>query len=187
MLEYAQGLIISTHAPTEGSDDNQTRLIKSRHVFQPTLPPKGATERLIFSNTKTTKFQPTLPPKGATSVAHLIHPSNVLFQPTLPPKGATRRGSLRGCDGDDFNPRSHRRERRGQIVAQQRRRGISTHAPTEGSDSSRHYWTVAAYYFNPRSHRRERRQSSQFSFSLSHLFQPTLPPKGATMSPGSGS
>ena len=100
-------------------------------IFQPTLPPKGATA-CCFTPWVFHVFQPTLPPKGATHY-HIVMEPAMTFQPTLPPKGATTlvNGIIyRFCY---FNPRSHRRERR-------------LHAGPGAGIAD----------FNPRSHRRER-------------------------------
>ena len=123
---------ISTHAPTEGSDNpgqwhyipfllfqptlppkgatSTRRTWRRNRRFQPTLPPKGATMSFQLFNS-VSAFQPTLPPKGATFVSHCSTPTH-LFQPTLPPKGATRSCLQSSCSCLYFNPRSHRRERR---------------------------------------------------------------------------
>ena len=127
---------------------------------------------------------------------------DVEFQPTLPPKGATRpsfplrlsrdistHAPTEGSDGDtaprsvterNFNPRSHRRERRVLNRSERTIYRISTHAPTEGSDIIQPNFSAIDKNFNPRSHRRERLKLFLYRcYKL--LFQPTLPPKGATL------
>ena len=149
-------LYISTHAPTEGSDSPSPLTRAMLLAFQPTLPPKGATcglSRYVWTD----GFQPTLPPKGATSCATGSHKAQI-----------------------NFNPRSHRRERRACLTFSYRIYTISTHAPTEGSDRSPLVFGCIVFYFNPRSHRRERRSRGAKRELGQQEFQPTLPPKGAT-------
>ena len=98
------------------------------HVFQPTLPVRGATFRELKLKTYTFLFQPTLPVRGATlAVAVVIRIVAIsthapragsdqtirinmrlpgLFQPTLPVRGATPSIQHTERHQPDFNPRS---------------------------------------------------------------------------------
>ena len=59
-------VLISTHAPRTGSD-GASRINSSKvSAFQPTLPARGATERVVVRAAKPMPFQPTLPARGAT-------------------------------------------------------------------------------------------------------------------------
>ena len=101
-------------------------------------------------------FQPTLPVRGATiSTGGSTDPEG--FQPTLPVRGAT--GIMAG---DAFSS------------------NISTHAPRAGSDTIGLPFRVAVLYISTHAPR----AGSDFQFVNSaaekHIFQPTLPVRGAT-------
>ena len=57
--------IISTHAPRTGSDYAVISYAEMEVRFQPTLPARGATQKVKQGHT-VTSFQPTLPARGAT-------------------------------------------------------------------------------------------------------------------------
>ncbi len=82
------------------------------------------------------------------------------FQPTLPARGATR---APGCTmrRSDFNPRSPHGERQRFSLPEITGKSISTHAPRTGSDTTGAYLPQVVIGF-----------------------QPTLPARGATGSPG---
>ena len=147
---------ISTHAPTEGSDITPSGISHPASVFQPTLPPKGATSAPHIRD-HDVRISTHAPTEGSDALKQTMEYFEFIFQPTLPPKGATR---------SSFPLRLSR--------------DISTHAPTEGSDTFFNFGTAFRHYFNPRSHRRERRKAAGSNL-VSLKFQPTLPPKGATV------
>ena len=78
---------ISTHTPHAGSD--QYRLFHDLFVyeFQPTLPMRGVTLKVLFNMWDHT-FQPTLPMRGVTPEPSCAQ-MPILFQPTLPMRGVT--------------------------------------------------------------------------------------------------
>ena len=83
---------ISTHAPTEGSDNTSHFIVIESPTFQPTLPPKGATLWYWYQSDPTLQFQPTLPPKGATTKDGLVY---------LPKLQISTHAPTEGSDDDD--------------------------------------------------------------------------------------
>ena len=57
--------------------------IRDYFEFQPTLPVRGATGRLVIDY-KTVAFQPTLPVRGATAIKFIIILSLSNFNPRSP-------------------------------------------------------------------------------------------------------
>ena len=102
------------------------------------------------------EFQPTLPPKGATLANKIVY-FTLPISTHAPTEGSDHTLLSHDPPPTDFNPRSHRRERRLQEIRVSSLIHISTHAPTEGSDTSLFSKNSVPAYFNPRSHRRERR------------------------------
>jgi len=125
------------------------------HMFQSTLPAKGATLRVMLTGMATIVsihapregsddrfsvsyinnkwFQSTLPAKGATNN---LHPDQVLppwFQSTLPAKGATTRLSRYNPSSKRFNPRSPRRERRLVLINQETLNEFQSTLPAKGA------------------------------------------------------
>ena len=90
---------------------NQILINMTDKIFQPTLPPKGATPKqfTICYNWFISTHAPT---EGSDADKDIIHLVVTVFQPTLPPKGATLQTLLQLLTIIYFNPRSHRRERR---------------------------------------------------------------------------
>ena len=174
-------LIVSIHAPNEGSDPTPLPEGEGSNEFQSTLPMKGATRltslwrRDIYVSIHApnegsdldkvrrmpsrSTFQSTLPMKGATSVIHASVHLVALFQSTLPMKGATKIVT----DNGTF-------------------RGVSIHAPNEGSDVMRSCITLSARHVSIHAPN----EGSDFSFAWEDVypetFQSTLPMKGATQS-----
>ena len=148
---------ISTHAPTEGSDhcahsilDRPRQYFNPRShrrerlasavrilagaIFQPTLPPKGATQAGAVTDNTLKRFQPTLPPKGATITCNFREFFKKIST-HAPTEGSDPQSIYdRPSANVDFNPRSHRRERPDPALPPIDSPLISTHAPTEGSD-----------------------------------------------------
>ena len=123
-------------------------------LFQSTLPGRGATSS-IYTDAHAALFQSTLPGRGATK-RHTKEINALKFQSTLPGRGATTGISL--VELLDL---------------------ISIHAPREGSDASGASLCPGHRYFNPRSPGGERHHQT-FLPAASHLFQSTLPGRGAT-------
>ena len=171
------GRRISTHAPRTGSDTMFGATMPSPRDFNPRSP-HGERQVQIPIITNRTRFQPTLPARGATPrlvprpeqlciSTHAprtgsdappmtsVSPPSV-FQPTLPARGATRRADSYIICTINFNPRSPHGERLQSRASRRERlafqptlpaRGatsfqietglvpeISTHAPRTGSD-----------------------------------------------------
>ena len=168
---------ISTHAPRTGSDSNEIVSAFDVGHFNPRSPHGERRPHKLGGGAATTRFQPTLPARGATdrqgggdstpristhaprtgSDATSSHqpPEGRRFQPTLPARGATkgRKRPQKGKEISTHAPRtgSDRVPRRGG-----RDDHISTHAPRTGSDI-------------------------KFGENcIAHIFQPTLPARGAT-------
>ena len=196
--------MISTHAPRTGSDvivtPNAFRTLHfnprsphgerhvslqpsgSPHLFQPTLPARGATayrespgfRHLISTHAPRTgsdhqgaerrcsmvEFQPTLPARGATRDERKRQ-EQPTFQPTLPARGATN-GEKEANGAIEFQPTLPARGATRSPIALCSPWVISTHAPRTGSDD------VAL-----------------LSGRNSNQFQPTLPARGATGKSGS--
>ena len=149
-------IVISIHAPREGSDLQRNARETIRALFQSTLPARGATStrghlkisRLISihapregsdssitpSTTVETVFQSTLPARGAT-VAVLNAVNGIVISIHAPREGS---------DFPIHDPRIS-------IL-------ISIHAPREGSDPALSMPSTRSCYFNPRSPRGERQQ-----------------------------
>ena len=155
----APSVIISIHAPREGSDDLDTLQHIGLTDFYPRSP-RGERPTGQVQGIKAVTFLSTLPARGATeSLAEAIS-IQLQFLSTLPARGATVQSSC-GCD----------------------RHTISIHAPREGSDSSLQKAGAGSANFYPRSPRGER-QTAFNSNGLGVLFLSTLPARGATHRPG---
>ncbi len=132
-----------------------TREAPMFHIFQPSLPARGATVRGFQINSHV-QFQPSLPARGATRFrrgrAYRVKISTLapregsdlqdqfpqsvrcVFQPSLPARGATGICLASGQNRTYFNPRSPRGERPVSVVMMACPAAISTLAPREGSD-----------------------------------------------------
>ena len=107
-------VLISIHAPREGSDFGEDIDNCPRNIFLSTLPARGATRPACGSFPAAHRFLSTLPARGATVL--------------LPQR-------LEG--GIYFYPRSPRGERLRKRALSSTARWISIHAPREGSDPCR--------------------------------------------------
>ena len=123
---------VSIHAPRTGSDKMRHTSAARLHLFQSTLPARGATVGTMLSGT-TSVFQSTLPARGATGT-----------------QGRTRRTSCR------FNPRSPHGERRQRSLPRAEGSIVSIHAPRTGSDTPYVCGPRELEGFNPRSPHGER-------------------------------
>ena len=191
---------ISTHAPRAGSDQCAAAFSPCRRDFNPRSP-CGERQAPPWSHTSYRRFQPTLPVRGATNQRpHLRHLHQISTH--APRAGSDIDVTLAAHPDRDFNPRSPCGERRAESTGRQGHhpfqptlpvRGatlrsrwrfswplISTHAPRAGSDAVCGR-TISAYRhdFNPRSPCGERR-GTLLGTSISSIFQPTLPVRGAT-------
>ena len=171
---------ISTHAPRTGSDAAKCRLPARPRHFNPRSPhgerqsttllfleeadhfnprsPHGERQDYVDEqDAKLEEFQPTLPARGATWANYWYDKLQNIFQPTLPARGATCWHAGTGQPENDFNPRSPHGERHVRCKPERLCARISTHAPRTGSDTQ-----------------------TPSTGSLSSVFQPTLPARGAT-------
>ena len=102
--------VISIHAPREGSDPKRPTKSRKRSNFYPRSP-RGERPSYFITLTYTEEFLSTLPARGATALAMRL-----------------------AQYGQDFYPRSPRGERPPSSLSSLYQRGISIHAPREGSD-----------------------------------------------------
>ena len=123
---------ISIHAPRTGSDSNRTVIFFALHLFQSTLPARGATCQFEqhFLNRK--HFNPRSP-HGERPLEKIGTRPAESFQSTLPARGATRTGISPHCISS-----------------------ISIHAPRTGSDVILPMPDTQSTHFNPRSPHGER-------------------------------
>ena len=127
-------VLISIHAPREGSDHGMPPAPPCRATFLSTLPARGATHGAAAAVQQDGQFLSTLPARGATVPGHA----------DLKLKGISIHAPREGSDFDevkasmdaaaDFYPRSPRGERLGTAERQRAIAEISIHAPREGSD-----------------------------------------------------
>ena len=166
-------LFISTHAPRAGSDGYIMTSQIYPHIFQPTLPVRGATRIIPKCKRATINFNPRSPcgerqartctvrcsswisthaPRaGSDRVGDMVTGRVSQFQPTLPVRGATWRASMAFLMDSDFNPRSPCGERRALMWRMKTIMRISTHAPRAGSDLQALQTVWRHKNFNPRS------------------------------------
>ena len=125
-------LLISIHAPREGSDDLLPWLFDPAYTFLSTLPARGAT--LVFISTERRQhISIHAPREGSDSGGRHYHPQRTISI------HAPREGSDPGCQVSplilaDFYPRSPRGERLYYEITYNGDKKISIHAPREGSD-----------------------------------------------------
>ena len=149
-------LIISIHAPREGSDPAKAAYFHATIYFNPRSP-RG--ERLKRQQKKELGryFNPRSPRGERPGVECKTSRDVYIFQSTLPARGATyARGGTRCLNA------------------------ISIHAPREGSDGgTRCLDAERLVHFNPRSPRGERQYGKGVRVEAKE-FQSTLPARGAT-------
>ena len=148
-------LIISIHAPREGSDCRILALTFFLRYFYPRSP-RGERHN---NNTAKTIAQISIhaPREGSDWNGTAEQKKEQLFLSTLPARGATPMATTSQGIRSHFYPRSPRGERRGRPAQRGLPLLISIHAPREGSDSE----TSAA-------------------ISAASRFLSTLPARGAT-------
>ena len=147
---------ISTHAPRTGSDSRGVpRMRRPAWNFNPRSP-HGERQMTDPDGESYETFQPTLPARGATD-EEAAEIQQGTFQPTLPARGATAPFSV--LDG---------------------RSGISTHAPRTGSDAGHRQQAASGVHISTHAPRTGSDTQTPSTGSLSSVFQPTLPARGAT-------
>ena len=151
--------VISTHAPRTGSDTNAAASANAAADFNPRSP--HGERRISFAGSPQRHlFQPTLPARGATTVNERIYDVQQDFNPRSP-HGERRRQEWTYLRRNDFNPRSPHGERQQIASGVHKHAHISTHAPRTGSDSNRGNDAAGGRNFNPRSPHGERRWRSK--------------------------
>ena len=145
--------------------------------FQSTLPMRGATQA-SFEDLMWFVFQSTLPMRGATNRPCCIAPCLNYFNPRSP-CGERRKDASRKQGVGDFNPRSPCGERRLLDVVKTKLNDFNPRSPC-GERQKELYVLYDDFDFNPRSPCGERRRFHRL-FSFLHLFQSTLPMRGATV------
>ena len=124
-------------------------------VFQSTLPARGATQRRRGVYFRPPNFNPRSPRGERPALTVVILPK-ISFQSTLPARGAT-----------------------GRLHRLQSRRGISIHAPREGSDRGTMWSKGKQIQFQSTLPARGATVIGRANF-LEVIFQSTLPARGAT-------
>ena len=81
-------LVISIHAPREGSDHKTCAYVARYTIFQSTLPVRGATIRLGLSS-KIAEISIHAPREGSDRIFIILSLRISVFQSTLPVRGAT--------------------------------------------------------------------------------------------------
>ena len=149
-------LVISIHAPREGSDLLEGQAMVAVQNFYPRSP-RG--ERLPLVDAHTSKLFP--------------------FLSTLPARGATPSAPTADGREQNFYPRSPRGERHNQLLAFCNRLPFLSTLPARGATPRPSAVPVDSWYFYPRSPRGERRQRP-VDVLRPFLFLSTLPARGAT-------
>ena len=125
-------LIISIHAPREGSDGWLLSGLHCGRDISIHAPREGSDRCQSSKHSSATNFYPRSP-RGERPIISSVLTDSCGFLSTLPARGAT------------YN-----------IMASQREKFISIHAPREGSDIYHELTEIAALHFYPRSPRGER-------------------------------
>ena len=191
---------ISIHAPRTGSDQNIRRCGAAIKFISIHAPRTGSDAAFHAQRIAAHLFQSTLPARGATRHVRACPRRPRHFNPRSP---HGERPSRRSCRmrPRDFNPRSPHGERHATVDDRHEVPAISIHAPRTGSDGcvSRARTRLDLFqstlpargatrripaptrrrYFNPRSPHGERLVKRQPQPDLL-VFQSTLPARGAT-------
>ena len=149
-------LCISIHTPREGSDPIPSNFNFSVENFNPHSP-RGERLVIICYLNKLYLFQSTLPARGATK-KNFVFSCLLCISIHTPREGSDARWQRQHTCKVYFNPHSPRGERHRRVKV-----------------------TVGKGYFNPHSPRGERLGINVWD-SNGHIFQSTLPARGATLS-----
>ena len=150
-----RGDSISTHAPRTGSDVRSVRAAVTWTLFQPTLPARGATTRMLSNDCCALHFNPRSPHGERLTRDGTMRVSKYIST-HAPRTGSDRKGQENDRRTTDFNPRSPHGERPSRRSCRMRRTD-----------------------FNPRSPHGER-PGAAIRRTQIQRFQPTLPARGAT-------
>ena len=170
-------IIISIHAPREGSDPRTISGIRATGYFNPRSP-RGERPVCILIGNINIIFQSTLPARGATECGKPTPKSCIRFQSTLPARGATAAMKKYGWT-EQISIHAPREGSDLCYLFSLLCYNISIHAPREGSDADEWKRLYCNVDFNPRSPRGER-PFLGVAFNKILQFQSTLPARGAT-------
>ena len=150
--------------------------------FQSTLPARGATPASSFPVSKYL-ISIHAPREGSDSLTAGAFSSSIDFNPRSP--RGERHGQIRvGTSSTNFNPRSPRGERRNNLLyCNFVRCYFNPRSPRGERPRTVPRGQIALGYFNPRSPRGERLQQQHQQQQPIQQFQSTLPARGATSSP----
>ena len=167
---------ISIHAPREGSDRSPGRWAGQSRDFNPRSP-RG--ERLMSFTTPGIPaiFQSTLPARGAT-IQQFQSFMQQIFQSTLPARGATTRADINEGFALFQSTLPARGATRLELLGLLHRLFQST-LPARGATWSPNSSAISICDFNPRSPRGERPETVSL-VEFARQFQSTLPARGAT-------
>ena len=82
-------MIISIHAPREGSDENIDRTLAVQSEFLSTLPARGATYQMRETISQVQRISIHAPREGSDATNAAAEVGKVQFLSTLPARGAT--------------------------------------------------------------------------------------------------
>ena len=172
-------LVISIHAPREGSDAGARPPFEVSCIFLSTLPARGATRQAFFVVGQS-DISIHAPREGSDQTGPQCRaPHHISIHAPREGSDLHRLGGLSSY-GRYFYPRSPRGERRGHLAAEAVGGVISIHAPREGSDLGQIGGSEPHPDFYPRSPRGERPSPPPPAFTCSAKFLSTLPARGAT-------
>ena len=156
----SRGVLISTHAPRTGSDADAAFHAQLAHLFQPTLPARGATNEQVVAKC-VVLISTHAPRTGSDKILRAVFTAHTRISTHAPRTGSDCRRIPVPTRRRYFNPRSPHGERRLALDILQRRAFISTHAPRTGSDPSFRRVARLDLDFNPRSPHGERPKLNQ--------------------------
>ena len=179
IIDYqSAGFTISIHAPRTGSDYVSLQPSGKLHLFQSTLPARGATAPFPSQFLAYSDFNPRSP-HGERRGMPADDDNTVRFQSTLPARGATRIKPLHrvGVEISIHAPRTG--SDHGKMAKQGECFPFQSTLPARGATLSLLATFLPETNFNPRSPHGERR-CCRFCTPSIPRFQSTLPARGAT-------
>ena len=199
-LQRVAHVLISTHAPRTGSDDQGADTYESFAIS--THAPRTGSDVLLCCVCRSPRhFNPRSPHGERRGDSYDVHEPR-RFQPTLPARGATRERRSDAWQLPHFNPRSPHGERHIVDIEKEIASKFQPTLPARGATRRPPMKPAQSVYFNPRSPHGERRAAAAYADSLDRdfnprsphgerlhqqsdfwlrsKFQPTLPARGAT-------
>ena len=200
-LQRVAHVLISTHAPRTGSDDQGADTYESFAIS--THAPRTGSDVLLCCVCRSPRhFNPRSPHGERRGDSYDVHEPR-RFQPTLPARGATRERRSDAWQLPHFNPRSPHGERHIVDIEKEIASKFQPTLPARGATRRPPMKPAQSVYFNPRSPHGERRAAAAYADSLDRdfnprsphgerlhqqsdfwlrsKFQPTLPARGATL------